>query len=105
MPTSVYSVRFAALDSTSSDTTLTVPDGKVWILRDLDLVVVSGSSPVFALRGSAGQDIWIVTETSLGSNLWAGWRGRQILTAGESCHLSPAAGTFDVTLSGYELLS
>lgn len=103
MPASVYSVRFAAVKGGTVPHSDTVPTGRVWILRDLDVVAVSGSSPVFSLQGSEAQDIWIVTGTSLAGNLWAGWRGRQILNAGESFTCNPASGTFDYTLSGYDL--
>lgn len=102
---SVYSKRFIQEGGLDGSATVTVPTGVVWIVRDLDSVVHSGDPGVIVLQGAADQDIWIGDTATTSTTLWYGWRGRQILYAGETLTVLVASGSWDVTVSGYELTS
>jgi hypothetical protein len=102
---SIYSKRLLQAGGLTGSVSATVPDGKIWILRDLDCVVHSGDPGVIVLHGAGGQDIYIGDTATTSTTLWYGWRGRQILVAGETVTIEVAAGNWDATLSGYELTS
>lgn len=104
MARALYSTRFAALVNQTSDVALEVPAGYVWIIRDLDVVEVTfAGDHVFAFRGSAGQDIWLVQSgTTVASSVFQ-WRGRQVLEPGDELVLHVESGEWDVTVSGYVL--
>lgn len=102
---SVYSKRFLAGAGASGAISATVPAGRVWIVRDCDLVF-AGSLPANAgFQGSDGQFVYYVEVAAGSTQLWYGWRGRQILNAGETLTYHSFAGVCDFAISGYELTS
>lgn len=105
MPASVYSVRFGQWSAIESDVSVTVPAGRVWILRDFDAVVRTAGA-VF-LVGAGGQllfyDLTVSGDTRQPNR---SWRGRQVYNAGESIGVGVGSGgEFDATISGYSLLA
>jgi hypothetical protein len=102
---SVYSKRFAALSLFTGTVSVTVPAGKVWILRDVDVVNRNSATASFGIEGSSGQLLWYLNPVYNPNELWAGWRGRQIFSAGDTIGFSALTGVWDCTASGYELLS
>jgi hypothetical protein len=100
----VYSIRILAHGALTSSITTTVPDGLIYVARDLDVVCLTPSATsVVNLRGSNSQIIWYVSVDLSTMPRWQSWRGRQIFYPGEPLTLAVESGTFDVTLSGYQL--
>lgn len=102
---SVYSAAFVVEAGLDGTVEVTVPDGRVWILRDLDVVALFDGTGYAILQGGGGQRIW---ERSQASTDKAGpfeWRGRQVVTAGLSVAIETSGGGWDVSLSGYTLLA
>jgi hypothetical protein len=108
MAAPAYSTRFYAVSTLSDEEIVVgpVPDGYIWVLRDLDVhfpEVVEIQN--FNLKGSAAQVIVSFSSITLqgGSNQW---HGRQILFAGETFALTVSgADGADVTISGYVLVA
>jgi len=100
---SIYSKRFIGVAGATSSVSATVPTGVVWIVRDVDLVAVSALPVHAGFRGNDGQFIYYIQIESGSTELWSGWRGRQVLIAGETLTLQVFAGSVDATISGYEL--
>lgn len=99
----VYSTRFLAVAVATETVTLTVPAGKVWIVRDLDVVPRSGDvAHNVEWYGSAGQIIWFWSTVPGGGQPAGAWRGRQVFYQGETMSFG-GQGAFDMTCSGYEL--
>lgn len=98
----VYSVRFCAIEGLDGSAAFTVPEGFVWVLRDLDAWYVGFLSNTIHLTGSAGQAIWGNAFAGAEQPQYASWRGRQVLNTGESFGVNSAQAT-DITVSGYQL--
>lgn len=79
----------------------TVPAGRVWILRDLDLTLTGGApGNIFLLDEDAVQFAqWL----GVAANTYIPWRGRQVFAAGSELHLFTNGGTWDLRGSGYDL--
>jgi hypothetical protein len=100
----VYSVRFYGAHDLTGLATYTVPTGFVAIVRDFDAFWgVSTAGAEVNLYGHAGQ---VIYQAAFGLNDvgWRGWRGRQVLNAGETLQIF-TSDAMDVTLSGYLLTS
>jgi hypothetical protein len=84
-------------------TAWTVLAGTVLIVRDVDVVSITGAAAtVLVFAGGTGATF--VATPSLATRELYSWRGRQVLPAGEELHvLVTAGGDFDVTISGYVL--
>ncbi len=98
----VYSVQLAAIVGLDGPATFTVPDGFVWVLRDVDVWYVGFLTNVVHLLGSAGQTIWGNAFAGAEQPQYASWRGRQVLNPGQTFGLSSSSAT-DFTVSGYSL--
>ena len=100
---SVYSTRFIEVSSLTPSAAYTVPAGFVAVVRDLD-AVSQGSVAVaeLVMVGAAGQAIYLAF-APISTSMWFGWRGRQVLLAGETLHVDVANGPWDVSVSGYLL--
>lgn len=102
MPPPVYSTRIFAVHDLSGVITYTVPDGKVLIVRDIDVFWgVSTAGALVNFLGSANQ---VFYQASFGINDvgWRQWTGRQVLSAGEVV-TAFSSDTMDVSASGYLL--
>lgn len=99
----VYSTRLVQAHNLSGDTTYTVPDGFLAIIRDVDwfcAAPIDDGSQGY-MYGPAGQSIdWF--NVDMDTTVVHQWRGRQVLYEGETLtfHSDLAA---DVTASGYLL--
>ena len=98
----IYSSRLLVVVGLTSPVSFTTPAGRVAVLRCLDLYS-GGYVDQFAtyLEGSSGQTIYMKQWSDVNGS-WAGWRGRQVLYAGESVLLRSDEAV-DATLSGYLL--
>jgi hypothetical protein len=101
---SIYTVRFAAARAVSGGFSVgPVPPGQTWVIRDID--VFAGSEPlgsVGQVLGAEGQCFMFWNTDPLTQTL-VSWRGRHVLSAGESFSVSISTGNADLTISGYEL--
>lgn len=100
-----YSTRIYSAPSLAAvnNAVWTVAGGTVLIVRDVDVVGISGAAG-YVLVYAGGTGATFVAVPTLGVREWYGWRGRQALPAGEVLHvLVGGTGTFDVTISGYVL--
>lgn len=81
-----------------------VPDGLVYVVRDIDAVHTAGSSSdVFEVIGQALQLLWFATASTSDANGGAQWRGRQVFNEGEQVGFKAVSGTWDISCSGYQL--
>jgi hypothetical protein len=107
MPAPVYSLRIFAtggLVPASGVVGPIVPAGLVYVLRDIDLVELSGSTSAgFQLYGQTGNIIWVVQHSSAPGITQGQWRGRQVYNEGEQVGFQSATGTWSISASGYQL--
>jgi hypothetical protein len=82
-----------------------VPDGLVWVVRDIDAYNRGGLGAVLDIEFPSGALIFSAVATTLNPGPWFPWRGRQILTSGETMVIGGASGPWDCTVSGYQLTS
>ncbi len=90
--------------------TLVVPDGHLWIVRDIDAYSNVGASSLtffvaHATPGVLGAPPFMMGKISGGSEDLVQWRGRQVLPAGDEMILLPNGGSVDFNISGYDLLT
>lgn len=104
-PSGVYSKRFLQAASHTGSLSATVPDGVIWIVRDIDCYDVSATDgDLVIFLGALGQGIWTASKLA-GSGISFSWRGRQVFSAGESFAIDCAVGVWGFAVSGYELTS
>jgi hypothetical protein len=98
----VYSVKFFELHGLNGVSSVTVPAGHNYIVRDLDVYCDnSGAGGTFFFKGNQSQTIWHLSLAAFATTDGQ-WRGRQVFPAGQS--FSVVADTnSDVTVSGYDL--
>lgn len=103
----VYSIRIAGDQFTtlSGATIFTVPVGKVWILRDINVWALSASAVTnVAIYGGGGGHIYVVTAfPNIPGNSAAHWEGRTVFNSGEGCRMNASGGGGSYSISGYEL--
>lgn len=100
---SVYSTPFIYVTGLDGATTYTVPDGYTAIVRDCDVFMGSQVlGAVLQLLGAAGQCFFYVSSDPL-TPVWVPWRGRHVLSAGDTFTASVTTGNADVSVSGYLL--
>lgn len=100
----VYSTRFIAATMASGlHSAYTVPAGKVAIVRDVDVVSQGSTFPTTLGLYAPGVSAFLFVVTLASSALWAGWRGRQVFTAGEVLDTYDAYGGSSIFVSGYLL--
>lgn len=99
----VYSVNFIAAAGMSTSASYTVPDGYVAVVTTIDWFFGSEIDPPYAeALGEAGQCFSYAGTDPLTPAL-VSWRGRHVLTAGESFSVECLVGNVDVTACGYLL--
>lgn len=103
MPAAVYSEAFVAQAGLDGTVSVTVPLGRVWILRDLDVVSLFDGAGYAILLGGAAQRIWQVSVPAGGTAGWHYWSGRQVVASEQSVSIQTGGGIWDVSLSGYNL--
>lgn len=100
----VYSLRIFVAQSLTASSVQHVPDGVLYVIRDIDVFCRSGGAgDALYVLGSNAQVLWIATFARLGVSNTGQWRGRQVLYPGEPLTFTPDPGTWDVTASGYQL--
>lgn len=102
---SIYSKRLLSAGGLGGSISETVPSGVIWVVRDIDAVCDSGSDAQFEVHGAGGVTFWYAQYVPGNPDFWFGWRGRQILYAGEILTAVALSESWDVTISGYELTS
>lgn len=81
-----------------------VPDGVVWVVRDMDINGVTDTvGDVLAVASPTLGNLFIVRILTGGSGDNKQWRGRQVFNTGEWLKVTSFQGTWDVTISGYAL--
>lgn len=83
-----------------------VPDGFVYVVRDIDLVYHGATNDdELVFYNQALGLLWIVVYTTgLTSVVWS-WRGRQVFASGERVGIQSFGGTWSIAMSGYQLSS
>jgi hypothetical protein len=105
----IYSKRFWFQQGLSVPTnSAPVPAGKIWIIRDIDIYMNTGTSPgnVYVSIVNTGLGIYpcfYLGKVTSASKDTVQWRGRQVAYGGEAIYIDPSGSTVDVTISGYEL--
>jgi hypothetical protein len=103
----VYSVRhFSAGGLTAGAGTVgpVVPAGFVWVVRDIDALEITGSTPAqMEVLNPNFQPFWFIDRNfpQVGANFQ--WRGRQVFQAGEQIGFKAFSGTWSIMCSGYSL--
>lgn len=102
----VYSIRIFSgdLDPAAGVVGPVVPDGFVYVVRDIDLVYHGATNDdELVFFNQTGGLMWIaVYTTGLTSVVWS-WRGRQVFNEGEQVAIQSAGGTWSIAMSGYQL--
>lgn len=100
---SVYSTPFIYVPALAGTNYYIVPDGYTAVVRDCDVFMGSQVlGAVFKLLGAAGQCFFYVSSEPL-TPVWVPWRGRHVLSAGDTLTASVTTGNADVSVSGYLL--
>lgn len=108
----VYSIRMAAGAQTapSTEDLVTVPDGFVWIVRDIEARTDGGSDVssvyfhIITVNPAGDAPIWGLGQQDL--TPWAQWQGRAVMRAGEKIILQVAgSGTLRYAINGYQLIA
>lgn len=105
MPRAVYSTRFLAFSTTSTEEeTYTVPSGFVAVLRDVDVYHQGGAADGWSVQ-LVDPLCYLMTGGDTGSAGLAQWSGRQIFNAGEQLQgtLYSAGDLASMMASGYLL--
>lgn len=107
MARNVYSIRIFSSGGVAAPAGTvgpTVPSGFVYVVRDLDVVELTGNSGVYMdlMSPTLGPMVRIsrADTTSFGH---ASWRGRQVYGPGEQVGVKATSGLWSVTISGYQL--
>lgn len=107
MSVPVYSVMLWSLAQATAATGKsgpTVPDGEVYILRDIDAWSSTGAAgDFFVLYGAAGVAIQLLAIGDGHSSHSTQWRGRQVYAPGEQLAVQVGTGTWNIQMSGYRL--
>lgn len=104
MATPVYSASFFSVPEATGRDVLTVPDGQVWILRDIDMWSNGGlaGAEIFFF-GSSDQIFWDRVSDGSKGDSWFQWHGRIVFTPGQTWGSQVLAGTWGITAGGYIL--
>lgn len=98
----VYSRVFASQQGLNGAIDLTVPAGKVWIIRDFDGYVSNlGATTLRLIDKTSGGTFFVDSQIDPSAH-WSSWRGRQVFEAGQIVEINTDV-PYDVRLSGYEL--
>jgi hypothetical protein len=107
MARTVYSLRIyghASLSSAGGLVGPLVPAGLVYVVRDIDVVEVSGTRPAnLQVMNQVGGLLVFMNVTSANPAGNESWRGRQVYGAGERVGLQVLSGSFAIAVSGYQL--
>jgi len=105
MSSPVYSVKLADNAGVVGGpvTLFTVPAGRVYILRDVDVAQPAGIASALVLI-TGGTGAWVYYVASAVSPFYAPWRGRQVFVAGDTLKaIVIGSTTWTVLASGYDL--
>jgi len=100
---SVYSVCFGQWTGLETSETITVPTGRVYIVRDIDAVADLGSAGVIEAKRNDSTLFWQVAYDGTRPADSYVFRGRQVFAAGETIVVTAAPGPWDVSVCGYDL--
>lgn len=103
----VYSIRIfgdASLVSSAGVVGPIVPDGLVYVLRDVDAVNISATVPAsMEIRSQAEGVLWFPQRNASTDPINWQWRGRQVYNTGEQVGFVVLNGTWSIAASGYQL--
>ena len=101
----VYSSLFIAdrLPAGASSPYVTVPEGHVFVVRNVEVVFAGTASAFVALVGEAFLD-HVLRVYPIGSNPYGSWNGRVVFPAGQQFKVQASGQLANVTVSGYDLL-
>lgn len=107
MARDVYSLRiFATASLTAASGTVGphVPAGFIYVLRDIDVVEISGSGTgVMQVQAQTLGVLWVFQRGSTLASAYGSWRGRQVYAEGEQVGFTVGSGTWSIAASGYQL--
>ena len=102
----VYSDRLLAV-SESTTGSATVPDGFIWVVRDIVAFWDGSSDPSLELANLSISPSTLVLDWiavgSGGARVVEHWEGRQVITTGETLTWGSTTDTWFVMVSGYVL--
>jgi hypothetical protein len=100
----IYSASFMSASQITGRVGLVVPDGVVWVIRDIQVWEDGQEGPVpIYVVGSNNQIFWAFGADGTFNGSLGQWEGRVVLEAGQSMAVQPGGGTWDVTICGYQL--
>lgn len=101
---SVYSASFAQAAALTGTSKVTVPDGQVWVLKDIDVWADSSIEGAFILfAGYSGQIFYAFECDGTVAGSHDHWTGRIVLQPGQSFEIQVASNAWDVSVCGYSL--
>lgn len=99
-----YSKRFLSVSGSSGTVSVSVPAGKVWVIKSAQLLHDSGGTGESAIiRIGAGLVLVSSGYPVLSGSGRSYFDGHCAMTAGETLTFLSFAGTWDAFVSGYEL--
>jgi hypothetical protein len=100
----VYSFNLQRIHVSTTLHSVVVPDGLTWILRDIDVVLITNPYPV-ALEISIPGPLFVLYHawTSSADDFHWQWAGRQVFESGDTLQFQMTAGAADLYASGYQL--
>ena len=104
MSRNVYSVSFVQAAAVEGEERITVPDGHVYVLRDIDAWCdqVAGGYEI-AFIGYSGQVFFAAAGSATIADNNAQWRGRLVFTPGQTFGCNVVSGSWGVAMGGYDL--
>jgi len=105
--TGVYSKRLAGISNQSGTAgVFVVPAGHIWVAKSMTAVTRSHTAnDAFYVQWPAPFIVWGLVTAAAGFYIAWTWTGMAVANAGESCYLAPSAGTWDIQVSGYDLIA
>lgn len=107
MSRDVYSLRIFAVGGLVAATGIVgpiVPNGFVYVVRDIDAFETTGGAAGFALLSQVAVPVqFFVSPGGAGAVQNHSWRGRQIYNTGERVGFEAASGSWNISCSGYQL--
>ena len=107
MARAVYSLRIfshAGLTTTPAPVGPIVPDGLIYVVRDIDVVELADEvGAIMDVINPTLGPLWRVRIVTGDIPGYHSWRGRAVYGEGEQVGFSVSSGTWSITCSGYQL--
>lgn len=104
---SIYSVvLFSGTISASAKTLFSCPAGHTYVVRDIEAFNAGSSSDHFRLDPVvSGLQIALISSPSIAAFQWWQWEGRLVIPQSDSLVGLTGTDTWDLHISGYDLLN